>query len=102
VGQRVRVGRLSDLEDDEITPVEVEGRRIALARVGDEVFAVEDRCTHRDCALSEGVLEGEAVLCPCHGSEFDLRTGEVLALPAKTPVELFETEIEGEDVYVKV
>jgi nitrite reductase/ring-hydroxylating ferredoxin subunit len=102
VEQRVHVGRLTELEDDEITAVEVGGKRLALARVGDEVFAIEDRCTHKECALSEGVLEGEAVLCPCHGSEFDLRTGEALALPAKTPVERFETEIEGEDVYVKV
>jgi nitrite reductase/ring-hydroxylating ferredoxin subunit len=100
--QSIHIGKLSEFEDDEITPVEVGGRRIAVARVDGEVFAVEDRCTHKDCALSEGILEGKAVLCPCHGSEFDLTTGEALALPAKTPVERFTTQIEGEDVYVKI
>jgi nitrite reductase/ring-hydroxylating ferredoxin subunit len=100
LGKRIHVGRLSNLEDDEITAVEVDGRRVALARVGNEVFAVEDRCSHKECALSEGILEGKSVLCPCHGGEFHLATGEALALPAKSPVERFDTELEGDDIYV--
>lgn len=102
MGQRVNIGKLSELEDGEITAVNVEEQQIAVARIGDEVFALEDRCSHKECALSEGLVENKIVICPCHGSEFELSTGEALALPAKTPVESFGIEVDGEDVYVRV
>lgn len=102
MARRVYVGKLHELEDGEATAVGVEDRRLAVVRIGDEVFAVEDRCTHRECSLSEGLVEERAVICPCHGSEFDLETGAALVLPAKVPVETFDTEIEGDDLYVCV
>lgn len=96
------VGKLSELDDGEITGVDVEGYQLAIARLGNDVFALEDRCSHKECQLSEGIVEGGAVICPCHGSEFNLETGEALALPAKAPVGRFDTKIDGEDVYVKI
>lgn len=102
MSQRVHVGKISELEDGEITAVSVAGRQIAVARVGEEVFALEDRCSHRECQLSEGLVEEKIVICPCHGSEFDLKTGEALTLPAKVPVEHFDAEVEDENVYVRV
>jgi nitrite reductase/ring-hydroxylating ferredoxin subunit len=102
MGQRVYVGKVSKLEDGEITAVKVEGQQIAVARIGDEVFALEDVCTHKQCALSEGLIEEKTVICPCHGAEFDLTTGEALTLPAKEPIKLFETEKEGDDVYATI
>lgn len=101
MAQRVNIGKITELEDGEITAINVEQQQIAIARIGNEVFALEDRCSHKECALSEGLIENRTVICPCHGSEFDLRTGEALALPAKTPVESFGIEIDGEDVYVQ-
>lgn len=102
MSQRVRLGKISELEDGEVTAVTTAGRQFAVARIGEEVFTLEDRCSHRECQLSEGLLEEKIVICPCHGSEFDLKPGEALALPAKTPVKRFDTEIEGEDVYVEI
>jgi 3-phenylpropionate/trans-cinnamate dioxygenase ferredoxin component len=102
MGRRVYVGKVSKFEDGEITAVDVEGQRIAVARVGEEVFALEDVCTHRQCALSEGLVEEKTVICPCHGAEFDLETGEALALPAKEPIQLFPTQIEGDDLYAMI
>ncbi|WP_067935390.1 Rieske (2Fe-2S) protein [Alicyclobacillus kakegawensis] len=79
----------------------VDGRDIVLAAVGDQVFALDNRCSHADCALSEGMMDGYAILCPCHGSEFDLRTGEVLNPPAKRPVATYRTKVEDGRVWVQ-
>ena len=96
---RIRLGALVDFAEG-LTAVSVAGMEVAVARTPDGIFALEDRCTHADCALSEGVLEEGAVICPCHGSEFDLKTGNVLRPPAVTPVRAFGTEVEVSDLYL--
>jgi nitrite reductase/ring-hydroxylating ferredoxin subunit len=50
--------------------------------------------------LSDGILEGETITCAHHGAEFNVRTGEVLSLPAVEPIETFEVKVEGDDIYV--
>src|SRR5690349_23683521 len=59
-----------------------------------------DTCSHADISLSEGEVEGCAIECWGHGSQFDLRTGEPLQLPAYDPVPVFAVEIRGDEVYV--
>ncbi len=60
-------------------------------------FAVEDRCSHADCSfVADGELDGATLICNCHGSEFDVRSGEVLAAPATAPIRTFPVrEIQG-------
>ena len=65
-----------------------------------EVYAVDDTCTHQDASLAEGWLEGCEIECPLHGSKFDLRTGEVDALPATKPVRTHAVRIEDGTVFV--
>lgn len=98
--QYVRLARLDELANDDITAFTVEGQTIAVARIGTEVYAIDDQCSHSGCPLSEGIVEGHTITCPCHGSEFDLKTGEVLSLPADEPVACYAVKVEGEDVYV--
>jgi nitrite reductase/ring-hydroxylating ferredoxin subunit/uncharacterized membrane protein len=69
---------------------EVDGVRIAVARVESELYAVADRCSHRGGPLSEGQLEGECVTRPWHASRFDLRTGAVRRGPASAPQPVYE------------
>ena len=57
-----------------------------MARVGGRLHAVEDRCSHDDGSLGEGVLEGCALVCPRHGARFDVRDGSVLRMPAVSPI----------------
>ncbi len=73
---------------------------MALARDGEEIFAVEDQCSHAAVALSEGDVENCTVECWLHGSRFDLRTGKPIGLPATEPVATFPVELRGGDVYV--
>lgn len=82
-------GAAADLDDGAMRSVDVEGVRVGVARVADQLYAFQDTCTHRGCALTDGTLNGSAVTCPCHGSVFDVTTGEVLRGPAREPVRTF-------------
>jgi len=92
---------------DEIAPgtarrFDVGPHRIALVRVGDEFYAIGDRCSHADYSLSEGEVypEDKEIECPKHGSTFCLVDGEPQSLPATKPVPVYEVKVEGDDVYV--
>jgi 3-phenylpropionate/trans-cinnamate dioxygenase ferredoxin subunit len=80
--------------------IEVDGVAVCLTRVGDEVFAVEDTCTHSEASLSEGEVSGTKIECWLHGAEFDLRTGEALTPPATSPLKTFNVEVNGNQVVV--
>jgi 3-phenylpropionate/trans-cinnamate dioxygenase ferredoxin subunit len=78
---------------------------VAVARHGEEVFAVENICSHAAVALSEGEVEDCTVECWLHGSRFDLRTGKPTGLPATEPVATFPVDVRTNadgsmDVYV--
>src|SRR4029450_10130592 len=70
--------------------VEAGGRAVCVGRLGDVWIAFDDTCTHEECSLAEGELDGPVVVCPCHGSEFDVRTGDVLTPPALEPLPIYE------------
>ena len=98
---------MSDLTLDSIIegkPVRLtkNGKELCTARVGNEVFAIEDNCTHQDAALSEGEQNGYKIECWLHSAEFDLRTGEALTPPAVQPVKTFPVNINGNNVVVEI
>lgn len=76
---------------------------IALVRTGDgEVYALDDECSHGRASLGDGDVEGCAVECWKHGSQFDVRTGKPLNLPATVPVATYPVTIDGEVILVDV
>lgn len=95
-----RVASLDDFPAERGLRVDVAGHRIALFRVGNDVYAIGDRCSHAEASLSEGDLFDTDVECPRHGSEFDLTTGEPQSLPATKPVPTYQVKVEGGDVYL--
>lgn len=96
------VARLDEVRDGEPLAVKTAaGDPVCLVRVGEELFAVRDVCTHAEFALSEGsVVDGCALECVWHGARFDLRTGAVLRQPATDPLETFAVRVEGDAVLV--
>jgi nitrite reductase/ring-hydroxylating ferredoxin subunit len=79
-----------------VTAIDVRGTRIAVANVGGTYYAFDDECTHEQCSLAEyGELAGTTLTCTCHGSEFDVRTGKVLAPPATLPVKVYPSRSQG-------
>ena len=95
-----RVCSLSEVEEDEALGVTVGAYDVAIARHGEEVFALQNMCSHAAVALSEGEVEDCTVECWLHGSRFDLRTGKPTGLPATEPVATFPVDVRDGDVYV--
>ena len=98
----VAVGRADDLRVGDMRALDVQDTRIAVANVGGTFYAFGDTCTHRQCSLAEGDLEETTVICPCHGSEFDVTSGKVLTPPAREPVASYEARVVGENLEIKV
>jgi 3-phenylpropionate/trans-cinnamate dioxygenase ferredoxin subunit len=82
---------------------DVRGKRIAVANVGGTYYAFDDECTHEQCSLAEyGELAGTTLTCTCHGSEFDVRSGEVLAPPATLPIKVYPVQVAGDSLQIEV
>jgi len=80
--------------------IEVNGTAVCVARVGDEVFAVADTCTHSDASLSEGEISGFKIECWLHGAEFDLRSGAALTPPATQALQSFKVQRNGNQIVI--
>jgi len=78
VSNMVEVGKTGEIEDGSMKEISVNGREVLLARVDDQYYAAHNRCPHMGGKLSKGKLEGTVVTCPLHGSQFDLRDGQVV------------------------
>ena len=92
---------------DELAPgaprrFDVGPHRIVVVRIGDDFYAIGDRCSHANVSLAEGdvIAEDCEIECYKHGSHFDLRTGEALSLPATKAVPSYEIQVDGGDVFV--
>ena len=101
MAEYMAVARAEDLEGGEVRVFDVRGKKIAVANVDGAFYAFDDTCTHRQCSLAGGDLEETTVICPCHGSEFDVRSGAVLRGPAREPVGVYEARVEGGSLGVR-
>ena len=92
--------RVGDVSPGGMKRVDIGDRRILLANVGGQLYAVDDTCTHEDASLSSGALRGEWVKCPLHGSRFNVRTGEVVEEPASERLATYPVRIEADEVWI--
>jgi len=97
-----KVAKTSDIPNAQIRTFKAGEKKIAVARLEDGFFAVDDICTHAQCSLGEGAMIDHEVECPCHGSRFDVRSGSVRFLPATVPVKTYPVKVEGEEILVNV
>jgi 3-phenylpropionate/trans-cinnamate dioxygenase ferredoxin component len=90
------LGPIDDIDAGSVTPYYLADlkRRIAVARVGDGLYAFDDLCTCTDqpCPLSGGLLTGTTLMCQCHGSRFDIATGAVLNGPSTRPLQRYAVQ----------
>jgi 3-phenylpropionate/trans-cinnamate dioxygenase ferredoxin subunit len=96
---------MSDLSLSSLVPgkpqrIEKDGESICVARIGDEVFAIGDTCSHSDASLSEGDITDFKIECWLHGAEFDLRTGQAVTPPATAPVQKYSVTVDGDSVTI--
>jgi 3-phenylpropionate/trans-cinnamate dioxygenase ferredoxin subunit len=73
---------------------------IALFNLNGTYYAIQDVCSHDDGPVAEGDLEGNEIICPRHGARFDVRTGEVLSLPAAVDIPAYPVRVEGEEILI--
>ena len=99
-----RVCSVSDVVAGDKRCFTVGGRKVCVARIGADWYAIDDTCSHEDYSLCEGDLWADEVEieCPKHGSTFSLLTGDPQTLPATQPVPVYEVVVEGDDVQVVV
>lgn len=101
---RERVCKVGDVAPGTAMRVDVGHHRICLVRLGDDFYAIGDRCSHADYSLAEGEVwpDEKEIECWKHGSTFSLVTGEPQSLPATLPVPVYTVAVEGDDVVVEV
>ena len=102
--QIINVCPLSELAPGEKRLVEWQELEIGVFNCGGTVYAIEDRCSHDDGPLVEGIFDPErcTVECPRHGSLFDLTSGKPRTLPAYVPVDTFPVIIEDDTIKLEV
>ncbi len=99
---RIFIAPVSDLPEGRGVLVEVGDHRIAVFRIGEDVYAIGDRCSHAEASLAEGEVFDFDVECPRHGSEFDIRTGEPASLPATQAVPVYKVAIDDAQVFLEL
>ncbi len=99
-----RACSLEDVPVGGVIAADVDGVEVAIVRTEDEVFAIQDECSHAAIALSEGDVDivGCEIECWLHGSRFDLRSGKPTGLPAYEPVPIYACKVEGDAIVVDV
>lgn len=97
-----RVASVDDVAPGEVRQVLVDEEPVCLAHVDGEFLATSDICSHEYVLLSGGWLEKDEIECPQHGSKFNMRTGEVINLPATQPIPVYDVKVEGPDIFVRL
>lgn len=98
-----RVASMSDIADGEMIAVRIsDGSEVLLTRIGDQIHAVSNICSHAEAWLDAGWLHPESleIECPLHEGRFDLRTGAVTHDPPDEPIKAYPVRIEGDDILV--
>lgn len=98
----IQVAALSDLPVGERIFLQIDEYSIVVFNIAGAIYAIGDICSHDNGPLGEGDLEGFEIICPRHGARFDVRSGEVLALPAVEDIPAYPTRIAGDQIEVGV
>lgn len=97
-----RAGPVSNIPPGTMKAIVAGTREVLVANLSGTFFAIGNMCTHMGCQLSQGTLEGDHVICPCHGSTFDIRTGSVVKGPARTAEKSYKVTIVNDILIVEL
>lgn len=98
----IKLASTNDVKTNSMMGVTVNNQKILLANVNGNYYAIGDVCKHMGCLVSKGKLEGETVICPCHGSTYDLKTGNFVKGPTKKPEVKYELKVENNDIMINL
>ncbi len=98
----VEIVPASELPTGERLFVELGDKPIVIFNIAGQYFAIGDICTHDDGPLGDGVLEGNNIVCPRHGAEFDVRTGQAMQMPAVIDIPAYPVQIRDGKIFVGI
>jgi len=101
-GEYIEIANINDVRSGELKVFDVNGESIILINLDGEFFAYKNQCSHMELELSDAEIEGEILTCPWHGAQFNIRTGDVVRLPASEPLEKYEVKVEGDKIFIKI
>jgi nitrite reductase/ring-hydroxylating ferredoxin subunit len=90
----------SDIAEGEKKGLKAKNKEILVVNLDGNCYALNDKCTHLGCKLSDGSISGGNIVCPCHGSTFEIKTGKVVKGPAQKPLKSFKVKRDGKDILV--
>jgi len=95
-----KIGLEKDMEFEPVKKFEADGKEILVVNLGKTYTAIGNKCTHMGCRLSSGKMDGDTIRCPCHGSMFNVRTGQVVRGPAKRPEPSYTVTVENGELFI--
>ncbi|MEW8071978.1 MAG: non-heme iron oxygenase ferredoxin subunit [Candidatus Thiodiazotropha sp.] len=98
----MEVTRCDDLRPGMMKRVDVDGQRYLIVNADDQIYALDDLCSHEEISLYLGCIEGDTIKCSLHGSRFSLKNGEPLDEPATEPIKTYPIKISSDRIYISV
>jgi len=98
----LEIAPTSDLPNGERLFIEVEGKSLVIFNIADQFFAIGDVCSHDDGPVGDGDIEGFNIVCPRHGGEFDVRTGQAVQLPAVVDIPAYPVKVVDGMIHVGI
>ncbi len=95
-----RVAQIGEVVPGKTKIVQAGKKEVVLCNVEGVYYCVDNLCTHDEGPLGEGELMGDIIECPRHGAQFNVKTGEVAAMPAVVPISTYPVKVEGDQVVV--
>ena len=96
----IEIAPVSELPDGERLFVEIADRPIVIFNIADQFFAIGDVCTHDNGPLGDGDLEGHDIVCPRHGAQFDVRTGQAVQMPAVVDIPAYPVQVRDGNIFI--
>ena len=98
----LEIAPVSELPNGERLFIEVEGRSLVIFNIAGQFFAIGDICSHDDGPVGDGDIEGYNIVCPRHGGEFDVRTGQAVQMPAVVDIPAYPVKVVDGMIHVGI
>jgi 3-phenylpropionate/trans-cinnamate dioxygenase ferredoxin subunit len=98
----VEIAPAAELPNGERLFVDFGEKPIVIFNIAGQLFAIGDVCTHDDGPLGDGTLEGHNIVCPRHGAEFDVRTGQAVQMPAVVDIPAYPVQVRAGNIFVGI
>lgn len=98
----IKICDLSEIPNGSIKKFEINDEEITICNINNQIFAINDNCSHDEASLQEGFIDGYEIECPMHGAKFDIRTGEVTCLPAVSPIKTYNIKINNGSIELEI